>query len=68
MRTGFYFEPLRVFMPVIAVLGVTTAAALAWDVLVLDNLTDKTVILLLFLLNITLLALLADMIDKRSDR
>lgn len=68
VRTGFYFEPLRVFMPVIAILGLTTAAALAWDVLVLDNLTDKTVILLLFLLNITLLALLADMIDKRSDR
>src|SRR5688572_689672 len=68
VRTGFYFEPLRVFMPVIAILGLTTAAALMWDVVVLDNLTDKTVILLLFLLNITLLALLADMIDKRSDR
>ena len=68
VRTGFYFEPLRVFMPVIAVLGVATVGAFAFDVLVKDNLTDKTVILSLFLLNITLLALLADMIDKRSDR
>jgi glycosyltransferase involved in cell wall biosynthesis len=68
VRTGFYFEPLRVFLPVIAVVGAATAAAAAWDVLVEKNLTDKTVILLLFTLNITLLALLADMIDKRSDR
>ncbi|HVR28622.1 MAG TPA: glycosyltransferase family 2 protein [Thermoanaerobaculia bacterium] len=68
LRTGFYFEPLRVFLPVIAVVGAATAAAIAWDVLVEDNLTDKTVILVLFLLNISLLALLADMIDKRSDR
>jgi glycosyltransferase involved in cell wall biosynthesis len=68
IRTGFYFEPLRVFLPVITVVGAATLATLAWDVLVLDNLTDKTVILLLFTLNITLLALLADMIDKRSDR
>ena len=68
VRTGFYFEPLRVFLPVIGVVGAATAAALAWDVLVEHNLTDKTVILLLFTLNITLLALLADMIDKRSRR
>jgi glycosyltransferase involved in cell wall biosynthesis len=68
VRTGFYFEPLRVFLPVIALVGTATVAAVAWDVLVENNLTDKTVILLLFLLNITLLALLADMIDKRSDR
>jgi len=68
VRTGFYFEPLRVFLPVIALVGTATAAAAAWDVLVEKNLTDKTVILVLFTLNITLLALLADMIDKRSDR
>jgi glycosyltransferase involved in cell wall biosynthesis len=68
VRTGFYFEPLRVFLPVIAVVGAATVGAAAWDVLVENNLTDKTVILVLFTLNITLLALLADMIDKRSDR
>jgi glycosyltransferase involved in cell wall biosynthesis len=68
VRTGFYFEPLRVFLPVIALVGAATAAAASWDVLVERNLTDKTVILILFTLNITLLALLADMIDKRSDR
>lgn len=68
VRTGFYFEPLRVFLPVIGALGVATVAATAWDVLIENNLTDKTVILVLFLLNVTLLALLADMIDKRSDR
>jgi hypothetical protein len=68
VRTGFYFEPLRVFLPAIALVGAATGAAAAWDVFVERNLTDKTVILLLFLLNISLLALLADMLDKRSDR
>jgi glycosyltransferase involved in cell wall biosynthesis len=68
VRTGFYFEPLRVFLPVIGVVALATVAAAAWDLLIEYNLTDKTVILLVFLLNITLLALLADMIDKRSNR
>jgi hypothetical protein len=68
VRTGFYFQPLRVFLPAIGVVGAATLAAGVWDVFVEYNLTDKTVILLLFLLNITLLALLADMIDKRTNR
>ena len=40
--------------------------SLGYDVAVLSDLTDKTVLLLLFTLNTALFALLADMIDKRS--
>ena len=43
-------------------------ASLAYDVLKLGNLTDKTVLLFLFTLNAGMFALLADMIDKRSKR
>lgn len=65
MRTGMYFAPLRVLAPAIAVLTVAFLASLMYDVVILDNLTDKTILLLLFAMNTTMFALLADMIDKR---
>ena len=66
LRTGMYFAPLRVLSPLVAFLGLGFLVSLGYDVLVLDNLTDKTVILLLFTMNTALFGLLADMIDKRS--
>ena len=66
VRTGMYFAPLRVLLPLVAVLSVGFIVSLGYDVLVLDNLTDKTIILLLFAMNTALFGLLADMIDKRS--
>ena len=68
LRCGFYFAPLRFFLPVMLALIVATTASVAWDVAVERNLTDKTVILALSALNTSLLALLADMIDRRSGR
>ena len=41
-------------------------ASLAYDVLVLRDLTEKTLLLLLFGMNTVMFALLADMIDKRT--
>lgn len=65
VRTGMYFAPLKVFLP-IALAGFSGgAASFLYDVIYLDNLTDKTVILLMFSLNFGMFALLADMIDKR---
>jgi hypothetical protein len=52
--------------PVVAVLAAAFAVSAGYDVLVLRNLTDKTLILFLFTFNTFLFALLADMIDKRS--
>jgi glycosyltransferase involved in cell wall biosynthesis len=68
LRTGVYFAPLRVFLPVVALLAVAAFASLGYDVFVERNLTDKTTLLFLFVMNTFLFALLADMIDKRSGR
>ena len=67
-RTGIYFAPLRVFLPIAFLLGLGFVASALYDVLVLGNLTDKTVILLLFSMNTAMFAALADMIDKRTAR
>ena len=64
IRTGLYFAPLRVFAPVIILLWASFVAAIGFDI-VAKNLSDKTVILLTLSVNVTILALLADMIDKR---
>jgi len=66
IRTGMYFAPLRVLLPLVAVLSIAFAVSLGYDIVVLKNLTDKTIILLLFAMNTALFGLLADMIDKRS--
>ena len=66
LRLGMYFAPLRVFSPIIVILTLVFLASLCYDVFVLANLTDKTVIFLMFAMNTTFFALLADMIDKRG--
>jgi glycosyltransferase involved in cell wall biosynthesis len=67
-RTGIYFAPLRVFLPIATLLGLGFVASAIYDVFVLGNLTDKTVILLMFTMNTGMFAALADMIDKRTIR
>jgi glycosyltransferase involved in cell wall biosynthesis len=66
LRTGAYFAPMRVFAPVTGALLLLGAASFVHDVVVERNLTDTTVLLLLFGVQTGLLALLGDMIDKRS--
>lgn len=66
LRTGTYFAPMRVFSPFVLLLLLMACGSLVYDVLELKNLTDKTVLLFLFTLNMGMFALLADMIDKRS--
>lgn len=65
LRTGVYFAPVRAFFPLFAALAMLTVGSLAYDIIWLDNLTDKSVTLFLFLINTGLFILLADMIDKR---
>lgn len=65
-RTGMYFAPLRVLLPVALLLLLGAAASLSYDLFVLHDLTEKTLILSLFGLNTIMFGLLADMIDKRS--
>lgn len=68
LRTGIYFAPLRVFSPIILVLSLAAVASLLYDVVLLRNLNDRTILLFLFSMNTAMFALLADMIDKRSPR
>ncbi|MFN3167341.1 MAG: glycosyltransferase family 2 protein [Phycisphaeraceae bacterium] len=67
-RTGMYFAPVRVLLPVIALSFFAMLLSLGYDMFMLDepNLTDKTVTLFMLTLNSGMFALLADMIDKRS--
>ncbi|MEE4270715.1 MAG: glycosyltransferase family 2 protein [Thermoanaerobaculales bacterium] len=66
LRTGMTFAPLRLLLPLILLLGTSFVVSLWYDVFVLRDLTDKTLMLLLFVMNTVLFGLLADMIDKRS--
>jgi hypothetical protein len=68
LRTGMYFAPLRVLAPVIGLLFALFLLSFTYDVFVLENLTDKTVLLFLSAINTGMLGLLADMIDKRTTR
>ncbi len=65
VRTGVYFAPLRVFLPVAAVLGLAFLVSLGIDVY-MWNITQSTLLLLLFSLNTGMFALLADTLHKRS--
>lgn len=66
VRTGTYFAPLRVFFPISMVLFALFGLSAVFDVFVLHNLTDKTILFLLFAMNTGMFALLADMIHKRG--
>ncbi len=67
IRTGIYFAPLRVFLPVAMVFGIAFVASFVFDLMNRD-LTEKTLMLLSLSLSTTMFALLADMIDKRTEK
>jgi glycosyltransferase involved in cell wall biosynthesis len=66
LRTGTYFSPIRAFMPIFMFLLLSAIASLLFDILVYRDLTDKTLLLFLFSLNVAMFSLIADMIDKRT--
>ena len=66
LRTGVYFAPVRFFGPITLVLTLFAVARLSYDVFVLDDITDTSLLLFLFAFNTGMLTLLADMIDKRA--
>jgi len=65
-RLGMYFAPLKVLLPFILCLGSMFCISLTYDIFLLNNITDKTILLLLFSLNTIFFALVADMIHKRN--
>ncbi|HEY1066391.1 MAG TPA: hypothetical protein VGE52_09790, partial [Pirellulales bacterium] len=66
VRTGMYFAPFRVLMPLAGMAFAACFACFVYDCWALANLTDKTLALFMLAMNIGLVGLLADMISKRS--
>jgi glycosyltransferase involved in cell wall biosynthesis len=67
LRLGVYFAPLKIFLPVSAILGFSGLWTLAEDIFVRQDLTERTLILLMTSLQIGFLALLADMIVRNRN-
>ena len=65
VRSGMYFAPLRVLTPLIVLLLIAFLFSLGRDIRE-SNLADATVLLFTAVVNTTMFALLADMIDKRT--
>ena len=68
LRTGVYFAPLRIFLPVAGMFFVGFLASLWVDLFLLGDLTESTLILFVTSIQISMFALLADMIDKRTGK
>ncbi|GAB1544948.1 glycosyltransferase family 2 protein [Scytonema sp. NUACC21] len=68
LRTGVYFAPLRVFLPVAGLFFVGFLITLSQDIFIRRDLTERTLILFVAATQLGMFALLADMIDKRSGR
>lgn len=66
VRTVLYFNPLKVFYPVTAVLGLLFMSSLGYDLVVTMNLGDKTVLLFVAFVQVLSVGLLADLIEKKS--
>jgi glycosyltransferase involved in cell wall biosynthesis len=66
LRTGMYFAPLRVFLPVSGLFFGGFLGSLAMDLFVRHDLTEATLVLLVSATQLGMFALLADMIDKRT--
>ena len=65
MRTILYFNPLRIFLPVSLVIGACFAVSLAYDLIVLKDLTEKTLIFMFGGIQLLAIGVIADLITKR---
>lgn len=64
-RTILYFNPLKIFLPVSLAIASLFLVSLAYDLFVLQDLTEKTLILLLGALQLLAIGVIADLITKR---
>jgi hypothetical protein len=65
LRTILYFNPLKVFLPVSFAIGVMFVASLTYDLFILKDLTEKTLIFLFGAAQILAIGVIADLITKR---
>jgi glycosyltransferase involved in cell wall biosynthesis len=66
LRTGVYFAPLRIFLPLATVFFLGCMFTLIQDIFVREDLTERTLILFVAATQTAMFALLADMLDKRT--
>ncbi len=67
VRTALYFAPLKIFIPLsLSMIGLSFLKMILIDILLIQNMTDSTLFLLLAGIQVGMLGLLADLIDKRS--
>jgi len=68
VRTVLYFNPLKVFFPAAFVIGLALAGSIYIDVFVTSppNLSEKTILCFVALIQVLTVGLLADLVDKRS--
>jgi glycosyltransferase involved in cell wall biosynthesis len=64
-RTITYFNPLKVFAPVSVVLGLLFLISLGYDLFVLENVTEKSLILLIGSLQLLGIGVIGDVVTKR---
>jgi glycosyltransferase involved in cell wall biosynthesis len=66
IRTVTWFNPLKIFMPLVLLLGAIGVTKLIYDMIIHPfYITSNTIILLMAFLQVLVLALLADLIAKR---
>ncbi len=65
-RTTLYFNPLKIFLPFVVISFILSSASFVYDIIIRSDLTDKTIILFLAFVQITIITLIADLIDKRN--
>jgi glycosyltransferase involved in cell wall biosynthesis len=65
MRMILFFNPLKIFLPLSFALFMALTASLAYDLYLLD-LNERTLILLVGFLQMTLLGFLADLVNRRG--
>lgn len=65
-RLGMYFAPLKVLLPISYMFFSFFCCSLCYDIICLKNLTDKTIILLVFSFNILILSVMTDVSIKRN--
>jgi hypothetical protein len=65
MRMSLFFNPLKIFLPLSFVLFIGSLASLGYD-MYLRNLNERSLILLVGFMQLTLLGFLADLVNRRG--
>jgi hypothetical protein len=70
IRTVLYFNPLKVFYPAAVIVGLGLLGSLYYDIFVVSppNLSDKSVLMFVALVQVLSIGLLADMIVRCRER